>query len=313
MAPIFLTYEQIVAIIEQIVAAGERPTINRIREALGNQGPVPIIARFLKQWRAANGQQLSLDMVNEMPLQPEKQPVQQQIKMDMDDQQPATFAPSASEQTPSSVFSEPPVAPFQLPVVEEEREPTTPQQQQHNQNQRSQQQPQHQRGRRNFDRNQQQPQQQAPATPPPPKVVDFDKPYPAMPQDVQEFLDQPLVSHETMDVNSIESLVALTKEALITKVRYLSSLVTKEQKRTDVSERIARESRIYSDGIKNMVAERINAIRDSMQVSIDQLKLELRQNKANAEKELLRYQQQLDAANRKLVELLPPTQPNTTI
>ena len=308
-----LSYEEVTTIIQQIITSGERPTINRIREALNNQGSVPLIARYLKQWREENGQQLSLDMVQEMPIEKEKSTAPTEISLE-DVQQPANIPAPPTEPVMTHIPMEPSQTPFQPPVVEEERDtpPTAAPATQAAQTQQAPRQPRHPHKNGQHNRQRRHYEQEAPEdfisnTAPTPRVVDFDKPYPAVPADVQEFLDQPFVEPEKLDANSLEALVALTKEALITRVRYLNALVSKEQTRANTYERIARDASVYSDSIREMVAERINATRDNMQATIDQLKLQYSQLKEQTEKELLGYQKQLDLANRKLVEQLPPT------
>ncbi|QGN95590.1 hypothetical protein Psal071_01089 [Piscirickettsia salmonis] len=46
-----LTYDEITEAANRVLAAGEKPTINRVREALGGRGSSTTISRYLKDWK----------------------------------------------------------------------------------------------------------------------------------------------------------------------------------------------------------------------------------------------------------------------
>ena len=310
MTSINITYDQVVDIIQKIAASGERPTINRIREALDNQGSVPVIARFLKQWRETNNQHVPLEEIQALPIQSEKPKIEPKIET------PVMLAPetpkpqvtpvvaAATEPAPAhganhGANTAEAAAKQPSPESNPQNSQTDNRRPRHPRQQQQQQQNQQRRPRPDYQDHFE------PSAPYTPKVVDFDKPYPEVPESVENFLSQKAIESENYDNYSLDALFSLNKETLITKVRHLASQAKKEQTRAEVAERMARDARTYSDSIKAMVTERISFSRDAMQVKIDQLQLELRQHKSETEKALLVYQQQLNKANAALVTQAP--------
>lgn len=96
----------------------------------------------------------------------------------------------------------------------------------------------------------------------------------------------------------------LSEETLIAKIRRLESSLIKEQMRREVSERIAEETKDYAESIKEQVGQRINELRENMDIVIEQLKTQLREQKQNFDQDLKYYQEQLSKANEKIADLL---------
>lgn len=100
------------------------------------------------------------------------------------------------------------------------------------------------------------------------------------------------------------SLENLSEETLAIKIRRLESFLLKEQMRREVAERIAEETRDYAESIKEQVAQRINDLRQNMDIIIEQLKVQLREQKQNFDQDLNYYQEQLAKANEKIASLV---------
>lgn len=96
-------------------------------------------------------------------------------------------------------------------------------------------------------------------------------------------------------------LESLSKEQLLVKVKRLESFLLKEQSRRETADRIAIETKDYADKIKEQVAQRINDLRQNMDVVVEQLKAELREQKQAFAEDLKFYQTHLNQANHKLM------------
>ncbi len=96
-------------------------------------------------------------------------------------------------------------------------------------------------------------------------------------------------------------LESLSAEALIIKIRRMESTLLKEQARRETAEKIALETKDYADMIKEQVAHRINDLRQNMDLVIEQLKTQLREQKQNYANDLKTYQDQINQANQALL------------
>ncbi len=96
-------------------------------------------------------------------------------------------------------------------------------------------------------------------------------------------------------------LESLTAEALIIKIRRLESTLLKEQARRESAEKIALETKDYADMVKEQVAHRINDLRQNMDLVIEQLKTQLRDQKQTYADDLKTYQEQINKANQSLL------------
>lgn len=99
-------------------------------------------------------------------------------------------------------------------------------------------------------------------------------------------------------------LEQLSEETLLIKVRRLESTLMKEQMRREVAERTMKETKNYADSIKEQIAFRINDLQQNMDIVIEQLKNQLRDQKQSFEQDLKHYQEHLAKANEKIASLL---------
>ena len=99
-------------------------------------------------------------------------------------------------------------------------------------------------------------------------------------------------------------LEQLPEQTLIIKIRRLESILLKEQMRREVAERIMDETKEYADSIKEQVAQRINDLRQNMDIVIEQLKAQLREQKQNFDQDLKFYQEELSKANEKIASMM---------
>jgi len=93
-----------------------------------------------------------------------------------------------------------------------------------------------------------------------------------------------------------------SEEQLVTKIRQLESILSKEEMRREVAERITLETKDYADSIKEQVSQRINELKQNMDLVVEQLKTQLREQKQNFEQDLEHYQKQLAKANEALAK-----------
>ena len=93
----------------------------------------------------------------------------------------------------------------------------------------------------------------------------------------------------------------MSAEALVIKIRRLESTLLKEQARRETAEKIALETKDYADMIKEQVAHRINDLRQNMDLVIEQLKTQLREQKQSYADDLKSYQDQINKANQSLM------------
>jgi len=76
--------------------------------------------------------------------------------------------------------------------------------------------------------------------------------------------------------------------------------IIKEQMRHEVAECITLETKNYADSIKEQVSQRINELKQNMDIAAKQLKTQLREQKQNFDQDLKYYQEQVSKANEKL-------------
>jgi len=74
-----IVYEEVEKAINQLQVKGERITVSRVRETLGNRGSTTTISRYLKQWKtfqeAMNTEVGTVSKVPSVPQTPSQQPV----------------------------------------------------------------------------------------------------------------------------------------------------------------------------------------------------------------------------------------------
>jgi hypothetical protein len=124
---------------------------------------------------------------------------------------------------------------------------------------------------------------------------------------------QDLLADQDFDYEPVPevSLESLSKEQLMIKIRRLESFLLKEQARRETAEHITLETKDYADHIKEQVAQRIHDLRQTMDVVVEQLKTDLREQKQAFAEDLKYYQEHLDRTNQKLIQLSGGSLANT--
>jgi len=111
------------------------------------------------------------------------------------------------------------------------------------------------------------------------------------------------LSSELLNAMSHEWDIILNEKNDDIKIRKLHSALIKEQARREVAEKIAQESKSYSETIKEQVAQRINELKESLESEVAFLNGQIRKLKKESETDIDYYRDQLDKANNKLIEV----------
>ena len=101
-----------------------------------------------------------------------------------------------------------------------------------------------------------------------------------------------------------ENLEAMSENELVTKIRKLEAMLNKEQSRTEAAEKMAKEAKEYADIIKSQTGLRISEVKQSMEVLVNQLRVEAEGLKKSASEDLAYYRGQLEKANQRILELM---------
>lgn len=112
--------------------------------------------------------------------------------------------------------------------------------------------------------------------------------------------EAPEVEEECHEFMSVDRLEQMTQRELLQQVRRLESILYKEQMRRESAVMLAQEAKQYADAIKEQVARRVQDVQQTMQATVQQLQLEIKIAKKQAEEDLLFYREQLQKANDKL-------------
>jgi len=301
-----VTLEEVSQLAKDLIAQGEKPTIGRVRELLGNRGSPNVISRFLKEWRdgeiaSIQGTQPKVEVKVE-PLPEVKLPNPPALpKMDPPKVQIETKEPPLKIQVP------PPVTP--PPVSLAPSQASIPRQGGSQQAQNGQAQPQ-QRGAQA----QKPPQAQRLAGHPhPSRPNHHHAPKQQQQQHSQQSLkDRPFIAPEddVADIYASENLETLSREQLVAKVRRLESILNKEQFRRENADSMARDAKEYAESLKAQISARISDVRHTMEVTIDQLHAQLKFMREMMEKDLRYYREHLQKAEQKLAEQRIPSRPN---
>lgn len=280
-----ISQEEIVAAIEQLLAQGDKLTISRVREALGNRGTPAIIAKILKERHPDSSvSRESMDMQ------------QQSFNMDVEIPEAAedgsspnmAVNPQAPVANPHFVEIQPPLpnneilkpASAEAAGVEAPSSPATETGDR--------------RDKLSFKKRQ------------------YDGPrqregeQQARPQHYHEHQQSGAQSSNNyqQEVYYAENLENLSEKELTVKIRRLEIYLNKEQSRREAAEKMAREAKEYAEAIKEQIGQRIADLREALEENIDRLKAEARDLKANAENDLKFYREQLEKANRKIISLI---------
>jgi len=273
--PASLNYEMVAQAAKTLKEQGANPTISKVREVLGT-GSLAVIGRHLKVWKAGGPSAADAAVTSA----PAKAPQQKTL-----DITPPAKAELAKSETVEVVELKP-VA--EAPVKQEKSQDRQPRDKgrrlfnkrnnnnnhnnHHNKN----------RNRHNQHNHHHQNRER----------LGYEV----------ELEEDPQPRHEEPEFHSIESLEAMDRQALMKLVRRLESILYKEQVRREAADKMSHDAMQYAEVIKEQVAQRINDLRASMQITIDQLKSEVKAANQQAEKDLLFYRQQLEKANKALLQ-----------
>ncbi|MDF2940647.1 MAG: DNA-binding protein [Gammaproteobacteria bacterium] len=252
MAKSGITYEEFIAVAQDLEKLGEKLSVNRIKELLGNRGSPAIINRFIKEWSG----QAETDQAPSTPhFELTSETMQQPLNSKTEDSgnQSTHNAPAAGNviesreaQGTDALHHEPSSAASGAAKAQPQAKVPTP----------------------------------------------FDEPKENYQQERLEDLDD---------------------NALIIKIRRLETLLAKEQSRREAADKMAEEAKEYADIIKEQIGQRVADLKQSMEVTINQLKAEAREMKHNADCDLKFYRDQLQKANVKIVSLLTGQAPEPAI
>lgn len=282
--PASLNYEMVAQAAKTLKDQGANSTISKVREVLGT-GSLAVIGRHLKIWKAG-GPSAADAAVTPAPA---KAPQQKTL----DIAPPAKSEPAKSETVETvEVVELKPVA--EAPAKQEKAD------EQGGDNQRQDRQPRD-KGRRLFNKRNNNNHHN--------KNRNRNNQHNHHHQNRErlgyevELEEDPQPRHdEEPEFHSMESLEAMDRQALMKLVRRLESILYKEQVRREAADKMSHDAMQYAEVIKEQVAQRINDVRTSMQITVDQLKTEVKAANQQAEKDLLFYRQQLEKANKALLK-----------
>ena len=228
MARTGITYEDVSKVIENLMVNGEKPTILKIREALGGIGSPNTISKYFKQWK-------------DKAIESNKE---------------ATNTPSSSIE-PSSKEEQ---TITELEPIENETQPAA------------------------------------------------EKTLKSLDSTIKSLIDNAQnISSELLNTMSNEWNIILSEKNDEIKIRKLHAALIKEQTRREAAEKVAQESKIYSEVLKEQVSQRISDLKDALEAEIAFLNGQIRKLKKEAESDIDYYRTQLEKANNKLIEVVNKT------
>ena len=295
-----IVYEEVEKAINELKSNGERITISRVRETLGNRGSTTTISRYLKQWKtfqeAMNASAPALvapavvqeekeqtppprpispepikseptpakpELVNDMPAKPNTPPVPQAEK---------TAVPNYTESSRNQNDQPPGQGKSKKFKTQESRAHYNDKHQRNNQNQRHQNQNQNRNGGKNNHR--------------------------------RHYKDYQADEYVAIEASKPVDLETLSKDELIVKIRQLESGLIKEAARREAADKLAIDAKDYAEMIKREVSERVNDNAAVFEEMIAQLKSEAGIIQKRAEADLAYYREQLDKANQQVMVLM---------
>ncbi|MDC0534407.1 DNA-binding protein [Francisellaceae bacterium] len=229
MARTGISYEDVVSVIENLMVNGEKPTILKIREALGGSGSPNTISKYLKQWKesalASNKSKTPLNITEEI----------NQPSDSINDH----VEPMSDNKSTNSIEN---------PTAKQQLESLSP--------------------------------------------------------SIQALIDSSKsVSSELLNAMSTEWNIILNEKDEEIKIRKLHAALIKEQTRREASEKVAQESKLYSETLKSQVAQRITELKDSLESEIAFLNGQIRKLKKESEADIDYYRAQIEKANNKLINI----------
>jgi hypothetical protein len=310
-----VTQEEVTELAKKMISEGEKPTIGRIRELLGNRGSPNTISRFLKYWREGEIHQIqeasdlfSADRSEEpqkqaplevqlepkstpAPVKPSVHQIEKPIVMEASSTQGKLVSesplssPSQASSPASASHSQPPRRDKPNHGHKNQNNGHSHQKNHHGQGGGKPSSPHHggnghpnnHHGHGNNHSNSQKREHRPPVSRP---VMSFEDTVP--------------------NVYVSENLDTLTTTQLTAKVRRLESILNKEISRRERADSMARDAKEYAEAVKLQIGARINDIRQSMEMVIDSLQSQLKSLRENAEKDLRFYRDALQKANEHL-------------
>ena len=276
-----LSAEEIIAAANSLLSAGEKVTIQGVREKLGNRGSITTISKVLKEWKEGllSKESGTSSLTQESSMQ-QKLDIEEPEGNKKEEKEPGTSFEESTSAPPEGASSGLPTAETPASAA-----PAAPQQERRfDRRERL--------GlRRRHDHHQRRPEGEESRQAPTPQQ------------------EQSAPTNYTPDIYHAENLDTLSDKELAVKIRRLEIYLNKEQSRREAAEKMAREAKEYAEVIKEQIGQRIADLRQAMEQTINELKAEARDIKDNAEADLRFYREQLEKANKKIMSLLSPDNP----
>jgi hypothetical protein len=290
--PATVSHEEIIAAAEKLIAMGEKPTIARIRELLGDRGTPATIGRILKEW-----QQPAQSAGENSGMQ--QQSFEIELATTPKPADTSNTTPVGTEQNNAVFIEEQPSAP-QSQTIEPTAE-AKPRQEREAQPERREKlgfkQRRDEHRHREHDDNQHRHRERS----------DRDQDNNRHHNHHEQAAQSPTQNNYQAEVYQTENLDTMSEKELAVKIRRLETYLNKEQSRREAAEKMAREAKEYAEAIKEQIGQRITDLRQALEETVNQLKTEAREMKANSEADLKFYREQLDKANKKIISLLTDT------
>ena len=284
-----ITLQDVAQAVNNLLSKGEKPTIAKVREMLGNKGSPNTISKLLKELKSGSEPASSAsETIAEKPQvqKPAAKPSEFQADTaGMHSDKPVEitieFEPAEPAHGKEKPKSQNDAQPKQVDKQQQAKQHKQKHQhgRQHNQQDGSGQQSRHQNQHKQKHQHNK-------------KQQRFDRR--PEPQLAPELLEE---------VYQSEDLERLSQEQLVARVRRLETILNKEQFRRESAEVMAREAKEYAEVVKQQVSDRINDIKESMGITVASLESQLKEAKQAAEQDLKYYREHLSKATQKIEQL----------
>ena len=279
MAKAVLTLDEVINAARQVIAAGEKPTIAKVHETLGNRGSATTVSRMLKEWReSVKAKASSEDKAEEVPKavitkSPKKKP-----HADQSDEE------TADSKNALEMYNIPSKERLTNKPKKDRDNQRQPRDRYDNKQRKGYQQDKEGRQKRRTHRKQQ-----------------VDKHQQQMQHHMREYKDEPyeqfILESKPIDIEMLD------KPELINRIRRLEGELMKEQSRRQAAERLSVEAQQYAELIKAEVGDHVNDLKLEMDEQINQLKQDIRDIQVKADQDLCEYRAYLEKANQALAVL----------
>lgn len=274
-----ITYEEVAQAAEELLTSGKKPTINGVREKLGERGSPVTISKYLKDWKAAAissnagafaGKDLPDNADSANFASPDERKAsaasdrEPKVKKVADETQPSYQKASSFKESQNHKGRE------EKSTKVSEEESKRPQRNKEHRNGYPFGRHRRERSPENRKRN-------------------------------EDIIEQ--ITSTYADYYYIPNIDELDNKALQVQIRCLETCLNKEQSRRETAEKMALQAKEYAESIKMQVAQRINDVRQVAGEQIERLKAEVSAARERAEKDLLYYRDQLNKANQKILDL----------